>query len=344
MHIALLSPLFESVPPKLYGGTERVIYNLCNGLKALHVDTTIFASADSSIDSKIIPVVDQAFRLRTEPVHDLYSYNMRMLALVAKHADEFNVIHNHHDYWMLPLSEMVKTPLITTLHGRLDIPDAPAAISSFPKSKFVSISNSQREPLKNIPWLSTIYHGIDVDNFVFQPKPGKYLAFLGRVSPEKKPEWAIYIAKKAGIPLKIAAKIEPGLGTEYYDEFVKPHVDGKFIEYVGEISENEKSEFLGNALAMLFPIDWPEPFGLVTIEALACGTPVLTRPVGSMPELMSDGITGFMDLDIDRLADLVPAVSKLDRAKCRAWVEEGFSLKRMAKDYLDAYVKITERY
>jgi glycosyltransferase involved in cell wall biosynthesis len=205
----------------------------------------------------------------------------------------------------------------------------------------VSISDSQQGPLPNARWLRTIHHGIECSNFQFYEKPGKYLAFLGRISAEKRPDWAIEIAKKAGVPLKIAAKIEGSEGREYFDRFVKPHL-GRDIEYVGEISEREKSEFLGNALGLAFPIDWPEPFGLVVIESLVCGTPVLTRPVGSMPEINRDGITGFMHPDLNVLAKQVPHLAKVSRRGCRDWVEKRFSLKRMTEDYINVYRHLTE--
>jgi glycosyltransferase involved in cell wall biosynthesis len=263
--------------------------------------------------------------------------------MVAKRADEFDVIHNHHDYWMLPLSEMTSTPIVSTLHGRVDYLDAAAAFLSYPKSYFVSISNSQRNALPQARWLQTIYHGINVNDFTYYEKPGKYLAFLGRISRDKRPDWAIEIAYKSGVPLKIAAKIGDSESQDYFDHFVKPHVDGKFIEYVGEISENEKSSFLGNALALLFPIDWPEPFGLVLIESLACGTPVLARPCGAIPELLQNGVTGFLSPDIYVLANhILDDIQKIDRRVCREWVQNRFSLQRMTEDYVNVYRHITK--
>jgi len=337
MRVAISSPLFESVPPLLYGGTERVVASLCRGLTQAGIQVVLFASGDSSTDGELVPVIDKALRLRSVPVRDPQAYNFKMLELIAQRAGEFDIIHNHHDYWMLPLTRMTSTPLITTMHGRLDVPDLTEAFSGFAGSHFVSISDSQRLPMPALPWVKTIYHGIDVDRFEFHPRPGEYLAFLGRISSEKRPEWAIEVAKRSGVPLKIAAKIEAGLGQEYYDAFVKPHVDNKFIQYVGEISENEKSAFLGNALATVFPVDWPEPFGLVMIESLACGTPVLARPCGSVPELLKDGVTGFCDMSIERLAEKVKSISNVDRKGCRSWVESKFSLQRMTEDYIHVY-------
>ncbi|MGZ3688088.1 MAG: glycosyltransferase family 4 protein, partial [Bdellovibrionota bacterium] len=329
MRVALISPLFESVPPRLYGGTERVVYNLCRGLTEANVEVTLFASGDSFAEGSLVPVIDESLRLRRAAVQDPITYNFKMLSEVARRAHEFDVIHNHHDYWMLPLSEMTQTPLLTTLHGRLDLPEFPVAFGAFPHTHYVSISDAQRRPAPWLNWSGTIHHGIDAKDFELREKPGKYLAFLGRMSPEKRPDLAIEIAKRSGVPLKMAAKIDGPKDQDFYDRYVKQHVDGKFIEYVGEISESDKSDFLGNALALVFPIDWPEPFGLVVIESLACGTPVLARPMGSMPELLCDGVTGYCHADVKKLASHVPNLASLSRRKCREWVETRFSLQRM---------------
>ncbi|MCM2324230.1 MAG: glycosyltransferase, partial [Oligoflexia bacterium] len=230
MRVALLSPLFESVPPRYYGGTERVVHNLFRGLQGAGLDVTLFASGDSTSPGRLVPVIDEALRLRKTPVADLVPYHFKMLAMVAEMAGDFDIIHNHHDYWMLPLTRMTRVPVLTTMHGRMDLPDLPAALSGFPDAGYVSISDSQRLPLPALRWLATVYHGIDVDAYVPQTKPGGYLAFLGRISAEKKPEGAIGIAQLSGVPLKIAAKIEGKVGQAYYDEFVAPHVDGRFIE------------------------------------------------------------------------------------------------------------------
>lgn len=340
MRVALIAPPIESVPPRFYGGTERVIYNLCKGLSRHGIDVTLFASADSESETKLIPVVKEALRLRDPPVREPWPYHIQMLALAARHGAEFDVIHNHHDYWMLPLSEMCPTPLITTLHGRLDLMELSEIYDCYPKVSYVSISDSQRTPLKDVRWIKTIHHGIDADDFLFHPTPGNYLAFLGRISEDKKPEWAIEIAKRAAIPLKIAAKIEGQLGREYYDRKVRPHVDGKWVEYVGEISEREKSEFLGNALGLVFPVAWPEPFGLVLIESLACGTPVLARPCGAVPEILYNNITGYTHSSLAMLARRVRDLPKIDRRGCRQWVQERFSLKRMTEDYIDVFQQV----
>jgi glycosyltransferase involved in cell wall biosynthesis len=343
MRVAMLSPLYESVPPRLYGGTERVIANLCEGLRSRGIEVTLFASGDSTQPGvELVPVIDEALRLRPQPVADPNAYHFKMLSQVAARAHEFDLIHNHHDYWMLPLGGLVDTPMLTTLHGKLSGPDAAAAYSGFADAALVSISDSQRAPLPGLRYLKTIHHGIDPARFEFHGQPGKYLAFLGRISAEKRPEWAIALARASGIPLKIAAKIEGKESQAYYDALVRPHVDGKFIEFVGEISEGEKSDFLGGACALAFPIDWPEPFGLVVIEALACGTPVLCRPCGAMPEITRDGVTGFMAEDLATLARHAERIGEIDRRGCRRWVEDRFSQQRMTEDYIDAYERLIQ--
>lgn len=342
MRVALVSPLFESVPPRLYGGTERIVHGLCQGLSEKNIDVTVFASADSSVAGSIAPVIEEALRLSSKKIIDPYTYNLKMLAMVSERASEFDLIHNHHDYWMFPLSEMVDTPLLTTTHGRLDIPDLPAAYLSYPNQGFVSISHAQRGPLPQLSWQKTIYHGIDLKRFAFYPAPGKYLAFLGRIDPTKRPDLAIRIAKESGVPLKIAAKVEKGASEDYFKSVIQPHIDGHFIEFIGEVSDQEKSDFLGNALALCFPIDWPEPFGLVMIEALAHGTPVLARPLGSVPEILADAQTGFIHLDPTILAKRVADLSQISRQACRAWVQERFSLQRMTEDYIRVYKRFVE--
>lgn len=342
MRVALISPLYESVPPRYYGGTERVVYNLCKGLTEAGIDVTLFASGDSIVPGELVPVVPEALRLAKTPITDPLPYNLKMLADVAARAHEFDVIHNHHDYWMLPLTEMSTTPVVTTLHGRMDIPHIHAAFNSYPKAHYVSISDAQRRPMSHLRWMSTVLHGIEADRFAFHPEPGKYLAFLGRMSRDKRPDWAIEIARRSGVPLKMAAKIEGAGDQAFYEAHVKPKVDGKFIEYVGEISDAEKSEFLGNALGLVFPIDWPEPFGLVMLESLACGTPVLARPCGAAPEVLCNGVTGYMDSSVEELARRVEDLEKIDRRGCRQWVEEKFSLKRMTEGYIHVYRHLAE--
>ena len=338
VRIALISPPFESVPPKLYGGTERVVASLARGLIEQDVEVTLFASGDSITDARLIPVVPQGLRLKRPTFQDAGPYQLRMLTQIAAQADEFDIIHNHNDYWMFPLSTLSRTPLLSTLHGRLDLPDLHYTYQSFPHQSWIAISDSQRSQAPHAPWLQTIHHGIPVEDYEFHAQSGDYLAFLGRFSPEKGPEEAIAIAHRSGIPLKIAAKLEEGWMRQYFDSRIAPQIDGRFIEYVGEISENEKSEFLGNARALVFPIDWPEPFGLVMIEAMACGTPVLARPCGSVREIIRNGETGFIRADIESLAQLaMNEIDTLSRQKCRQHIEQNFSLRRMTEDYLHVY-------
>jgi len=340
LKIAQISPLEESVPPRTYGGTERVVDNLTRGLSALGHEVVVFCTDDSNPSGGTKHAVwPEALRLSKRKIEDPFAYRIRMLAEVAKYADDFDVIHNHYDYPLLPLSLMTEVPVITTMHGRMDLPDLPAALEPYPNAPLVSISDAQRILVPQFNWLTTVLHGIDANQFQYRPTPGKYLAFLGRFSPEKAPHWAIEIAKQSGVPLKIAAKIE-GKDAPYYEQVVKPLIDGKFIEYIGEIREHEKSEFLGNALATVFPIDWPEPFGLVMVESMACGTPVLARPMGSVSEVMTDGITGFVRSNVSELASLVDASARLDRSKIRKYAENKFCIERMTREYLHVYDRL----
>lgn len=336
LRVAQVSPLFESVPPKLYGGTERVVDNLTRGLIEAGVDVTVFCSGDSTISAPKVEVWPEALRLSPRKILDPFAYCVRTLGYVFKYEKQFDLIHNHYDYPLLALSRMVRAPFISTIHNRMDQPDLSPAFEPFSDVPLVSISDAQRIPLPQLNWVKTIFHGIDLKTFEFHPKPGSYLAFLGRISRDKRPDWAIQIAKQSGIPLKIAAKLDHA-DLDYYETHIKREIDGKFIEYIGEISEHEKSEFLGQALALAFPIDWPEPFGLVMIEAMACGTPVLTRPMGSVPEIMHDGKTGFVRAHIRELAHLAEQTEKLDRSWIRQYVEKKFSIERMTQEYLNVY-------
>jgi glycosyltransferase involved in cell wall biosynthesis len=314
-----------------------VVAEIARGLHAAHVETIVFASGDSVVPGRLVATAPEALRLCEPPIPDAGPYQLRMLDLVQRHARDLDLLHNHNDYSMLPLHRMTRTPMVTTLHGRLDVPGLSMALHSIPEATFISISDSQRQPIPDIRWRRTIHHGIDLSRFRFHPKPGAYLAFLGRISPEKRPDLAIEIAKMSGIPLKIAAKIEPGKDRDYHDAKIAPQIDGRFIEYVGEISESEKSDFLGGALGLAFPIDWPEPFGLVMIESLACGTPVLARPFGSVPEILEDGVTGFIRSDIGELARRALELASLDRHRCRQEVATRFSIERMTREHLEVY-------
>jgi len=351
LHIALLAPPFESVPPRLYGGTERVVDHLARGLVQAGHEVSVFASSDSHPSGRLIPITETALRLREPPVQDASAIQLSILLKLQQGLDlgtdsgarPIDVIHNHNDFWMLPLIHQSDAPMLTTLHGRLDLPDfIPAWRQANGPHGYVSISLAQRQPVADLPWVANIPHGLPLEQYPFYPKPGGYLAFLGRICPEKRPEWAIQIAQQSGIPLKIAAKIEGKAGRDWYDQKIKPHVDGRFIEFIGEISDREKGEFLGNALGLAFPIDWPEPFGLVMIESLACGTPVLARPCGSVTEVLSHGRTGFIASDIRELGRLARELPALSRANCRREAEVRFSLTRMTEDYLNAYRRIRE--
>lgn len=335
MKIAQVAPLHESVPPRLYGGTERVVYNLTEELVALGHDVTLYASGDSATSARLIPHSECALRL--DPTcRDPLARHMTMLETVYRDHLHYDLIHSHVDYLPFSFARRCTTPFVTTLHGRLDLPDLVPLYDEYSELPVVSISDAQRRPLRQANWVGTVYHGLRPDRFVFRPEPGKYLAFLGRISPEKGVDTAIKIARQVGYPLRIAAKIDR-VDWEYYCTAVKPLMDHPLIEYIGEIGENEKSEFLGHALALVFPIDWPEPFGLAMIEAMACGTPVVAARCGSIPEVVDHGITGYI---FDTFAEAIDAIEHLpafDRTACRETFEQRFTARRMATDYLDVY-------
>lgn len=341
MRIAQVSPLFESVPPKYYGGTERVVSYLTEELVRQGHDVTLFASGDSLSRARLVAPCRRSLRLDKHCVDQL-SHHMLMLEMVAQAAREFDVIHFHIDYLHFPLSRRLSTPHLTTLHGRLDIPDLKNLYREFRDVPVVSISNAQREPLSWVNWQGTVYHGLPEDLYAFREQHGQYLAFLGRISREKRVDRAIQIATRLGMRLKIAAKVDQ-VDREYFEHVIEPLLKLPDIEYVGEAGEGEKDELLGHAYALLFPIDWPEPFGLVMIEAFACGTPVIAYRRGSVPEVLQDGVTGFV---VDGLEDAVAAVervSTLDRRRIRAVFEERFTAARMARDYVRLYEYRTER-
>jgi glycosyltransferase involved in cell wall biosynthesis len=336
MRIAQVAPLFESVPPRLYGGTERVVSYLTEELVNLGHDVTLFASGDSVTSANLAACVPIALRLN-HALRDPIPYFMLMLARVAERADEFDVIHFHIDQLHFPLFRPIAGRTVTTLHGRQDCPDLKALYAGFPDMPLVSISNSQRKPILNANFCATVYHGLPLNLLspTFHPRGG-YLAFLGRISPEKGVEQAISIARAHGIPLKIAAKVDK-VDEEYFRERVKPLLEAPGVEFIGEINEQDKAEFLGEALALLFPIDWPEPFGLVMIEAMACGTPVLAFRHGSVPEIIDDNVTGRIVSSIDEAPHALCEVIALDRRSVRRRFEERFTATRMAKDYANVY-------
>jgi glycosyltransferase involved in cell wall biosynthesis len=341
MRIAEVSPLYESVPPRLYGGTERVLSFLTEELVRLGHDVTLFASGDSQTAARLVPGSERSLRLDPGCCDPLASHFL-MLEDVVRRAADFDVIHYHVDYLHFPFSRRHRnTPHLTTLHGRLDIPELQGIYRTWSAAPLVSISHAQRVPISTGNFLCTVYHGLPAT--LLRPGEGRggYLAFLGRISPEKGPERAIAIAREAGVPLKMAAKIDK-VDRDYYQAVVRPLMDPAVVEYVGEINEREKQQFLGDAAGLLFPIDWPEPFGLVMIEALACGTPVLAFRRGSVPEILEDGRSGYL---VDGLAEAVGAVPRLldlDRAACREVFESRFTAARMAEDYLAVYESLAK--
>ncbi len=341
MRIAQVSPLHESVPPRLYGGTERVVSWLTEELLRQGHDVTLFASGDSLTNARLVPGCPQALRLDPDCVDPL-AHHIHLIEQVLQQKDEFDVIHFHIDYLHFSISRREQLPQLTTLHGRLDIPDLVPLYREFSETPVVSISDAQRVPLPWINWRGTVHHGMPEERFVPGLNPGKYLAVLGRVSPEKGVDRAIEIALRAEMPLKIAAKVDKN-DREYFEARIKPMLDHELIEFVGEIGDLEKNEFLGNAAALLFPIDWSEPFGIVLIEAIACGLPVIGYPLGSVPEIIEDGVSGFLVNNVDEAVKAVKNLSKIDRRKCRKAFERRFSDRRMAHDYLTIYERIVKR-
>jgi glycosyltransferase involved in cell wall biosynthesis len=341
MRIAQIAPLAESVPPKLYGGTERVVAWLADELVALGHEVTLFASGDSRTKAKLVPTWPRALRLG-RPRSDPAPAYAALLEAVAEAADDFDVIHSHVDWLHLPLLRRLRTPFLTTLHGRLDLPDVSLAMQRFGDAPFVSISQSQRAPLPDLYWLATIHHGMPAGLLELSEQPEGYLAFLGRITPEKGPDIAIRVARAARLPLRIAAKVPRG-ENRYFNETIKPLLDGNNVRFVGEVNDRQKQAFLSNAAALLFPIDWPEPFGLVMIEAMACGTPVIAWNVGSVPEVVEHGVTGFIVRSVEEAAAAVRRLDTLDRAAIRATFERRFSVTTMSKNYLDLYARTARR-
>jgi glycosyltransferase involved in cell wall biosynthesis len=340
MKIAQIAPLAESVPPKLYGGTERIVSYLTEELVAQGHRVTLFASGDSVTDAKLVPCSDVALRLNPA-IKDPLPHQVVMLEEVRRRASDFDVLHFHIDLLHFPLVREFADRTVTTLHGRLDLPDLHPFYRAFPDIPLVSISNDQRRPMPPVNWSGTVYHGLARDVLPFTEKPkGNYLAFLGRISPEKRPDRAIEIAAKVGMPLKIAAKID-NADKAYWETVIEPMVKSDpNVEFIGEINEHQKAAFLGNAGALLFPIDWPEPFGLVMIEAMVCGTPVIAFRCGSVPEVIDDGVSGILIDSVTGAAERVDWVLRMDRKKVRATFEKRFTAERMARDYLDIYRKL----
>jgi glycosyltransferase involved in cell wall biosynthesis len=341
MRIAQIAPLTEAVPPKLYGGTERVVSFLTEELVAMGHDVTLFASGDSQTSALLEPMWPTA--LRFDPtIRDCYAPVMMMLEQIARRADEFDVLHCHLDYWPFSVFSRLHTPFVTTLHGRLDLPELKPMYDCFSDVPLVSISDSQRTPLPNANFISTVHHGLPVDLLTPQGGPRDYLAFLGRICPEKRPDRAIRIARAAGMKLKIAAKVDR-VDSEYWEKEIRPMIDGSQVEMIGEISDREKPAFLSGARALLLPIDWPEPFGLVMIEAMACGTPTIAFPAGSVPEIIEHGRTGFIVPDEAAAVAAVGHLDRLSSTAIRTRFERRFSARRMAEDYLSIYRRLAVR-
>ncbi|HMM41797.1 MAG TPA: glycosyltransferase family 4 protein [Thermomicrobiales bacterium] len=341
MRIAQIAPLYEAVPPRKYGGTERIVSLLTDYLVARGHDVTLFASGDSRTTARLIPCTTEALRLSpttTDPI----APHIAMLARVQELAGEFDVIHNHVDYLAYPFIRQWRMPTVTTLHGRLDIPELPLIYRRFPDVQLVSISDSQRDPLApfGLRWVGRVYNAVDCRAFHPSRAHGDYLAFLGRVSVEKRPDLAVEVARRAGMPLKIAAKIDPR-DREWHREHLAPLLDDPLVEFIGEVDDRQKAELLSGAAALIFPSSWPEPFGLAMIEAMACGTPVVALRYGAVPEVVADGTTGFICDSVDEMVAAVNCIDEIDRAACRARVEEHFSVPVMGAAYEAVYEQVS---
>jgi glycosyltransferase involved in cell wall biosynthesis len=338
MRIAQVAPLFESVPPPRYGGPERVVSYLTEALVGRGHDVTLFASGDSRTSATLVPVVERASRFDATSAEGFWVDTVRELDMVAARADEFDVIHCHVDYFAFPVTRLLRTPVVHTLHGRLDLPYLQPLYRHFTDVPLVSISDAQRRPLETcgVRWAGTVYHGQPLARYPLGDGGGDYLAFLGRCSPEKRVDVAIEVARRVGMTLKIAAKVDEK-DRDYFKETIEPLLDDPLIDFIGEIGDDDKAAFLGGARALVFPIDWPEPFGLVMVEAMACGTPVVTRPCGAAPEVVAHGRTGFVVDTLTELVDAVQRIGELDRAECRRHVEARFSVARMIDGYEAVY-------
>jgi len=341
MRIAQVPPLYEAVPPKLYGGTERVVSYLTEELVEQGHEVTLFGTRDSVTKANLFPICQQATRLNPN-CKDPLAWHIYQMQVVLEHANEFDIIHFHTDYLHFPLSAQSQYKHITTLHGRLDMDDLKPIYKKFFEIPVVSISNSQRKPLPYANWVDTVYHGLPKELYQLGDGSGGYLAFLGRISPEKRPDRAIEIAKRAGIKLKMAAKVDKA-DQEYYEKTIKPLLDHPLIEFIGEIGEDQKGAFLGNAIALLFPIDWPEPFGMVMIEAMANGTPVIAFNHGSVPEVIEHGRTGFIVNNLDQAVKAVENLHLVSRTECRRIFENLFTSSVMADNYAVLYEQLCKK-
>jgi glycosyltransferase involved in cell wall biosynthesis len=342
MRIAQVAPLFESVPPRLYGGTERIVSYLTEELVDMGHDVTLYASGDSQTRAKLIAVCPRAL-WRDPDCRETLPHQVRLMERVFADAGDYDVIHFHCDYLHFPMLRRCPCASVTTLHGRLHSPDVKSLFEEFAEVPLVSISNDQRRPVPDANWKATVYHGLPRNAHTFRERPGDYLAFLGRISPEKRLDRAIEIARRSGMHLKVAAKVYPE-EQEYFRREIEPllQTSRSFVEFIGEVGGKTKDEFLGNASALLFPIDWPEPFGLVMIESLACGTPVIAWRNGSVPEIIDDQLTGFVVDSIQEAVDAVKRIQWLDRRICRETFAGRFDANRMAMDYLQTYRCVAE--
>lgn len=338
MKIAQISPLYESVPPKMYGGTERVVAYLTDALLDLGHEVTLFASGDSETRASLVPICANSLRLDPSCI-DHMAYHMLQLKTVKDSAPEFDIIHFHTDYLHFAVSEQFITPYVTTLHGRLNLPELTMIYDTFDEQPVISISYDQRAPLPQAHWVGNVYHGLPKSTLKFGKGDGGYVAFLGRISPEKRVDRAIEIAIATHKKIKIAAKVDK-VDQEYFDKEIQPLLHHPLVEFIGEINETEKSDFLGQAECLLFPIDWPEPFGLAMIEAMACGTPVIAFQHGSVPEVLKDGISGYIVNSIPEAMDAMQLIARLPRKVVRKEFETSFSAERMAKDYVKIYEKL----
>jgi len=344
MRIAQVAPMYESVPPHRYGGTERVVSYLTEALVRRGHKVTLFASGDSRTTAQLVPTIERALRehCSLQELQELaIPLHLAMIGAVFQQAAAFDIIHCHLDYLPFAFVPFVPTPVVTTLHGRLDLRFLPQVLARFPDAALVSISLHQRAPLALLHphWVGTVYNGIPVDQFPFSEKPGDYFLFLGRIAVEKRPDWAVAIARRTGIRLKVAAKVDP-YDQEYFDREIKHLFDHPLVEYLGEVDEAEKRHLLAGAYGLLFPIDWPEPFGMVLIEALACGTPVLAMNRGSVPELLRHGVTALIGNSVDELVALAPRLGALNRHACRREAERRFSARVMADGYEQVYTRV----
>ena len=347
MRIAQIAPPLETVPPSRYGGTERVVADLTEQLVRRGHEVTLFASGDSPTPARLVPIVDQAL-WRHPRYRDFAPFLAIALGKLAREADRYDIVHNHLDFVGFPLARCLPCPVVSTLHGRLDLPEAVPLYDEFGDVPLVSISDAQRRPVPHANWVANVPHGIDVESFTFSPRPEPYLAFLGRIAPDKGLDTAIRAARRAGMPLKIGARLPLGMDDDpnaradraYYEEIIKPLLREPGIELIGEVGGGDKDRLLGNAVALLFPIRWPEPFGLVMVEALACGTPVVALREGSVPEVIEHGATGLICDDEDEMVRAIGHLGEIDRVRCRAAAEWRFSAAKMAERYERVYEQL----